>query len=407
MPTKAISFLGTGNYQETVYVNATTEQSCATRFFQEAIVEFHSPETLYVLLTPKAELVNWEALKAQLDGKVELVPIRGIPEGRQADDMWALFQKMTDCLSAGDHVLFDITHGFRSLPVLALLAASYLRVARGVTIEGLIYGAFEARNENNETPVFDLMPLVQLLEWTTATDTFIKTGDAQALASRLKEAHQLTWRQGATQDRSQLPRHLKGMGDALGALSQALALTRPSEVADQARKLTEKLESGAEELKRWAPPFHLLLEQITTAYEPFMDNTLESQRRLVRWYIEHAQYLPAIALAREWLVSWAGQALNKPDFEDRECVERALNQASQHSQNKPTEDTELMKRLLEIDHYSTLRDAWDTLGDLRNDTMHCGMRKEPRSASSIFKSANRLPDLLARLPLSPESGSGG
>ena len=54
-----------------------------------------------------------------------------------------------------------------------------------VQIEGLIYGAFDAKTNENKTPIFDLLPIVSLLEWTTATDQFIKTGNGQALASLL------------------------------------------------------------------------------------------------------------------------------------------------------------------------------------------------------------------------------
>lgn len=37
----------------------------------------------------------------------------------------------------------DITHGFRYLPMLALLSVMHLRVVRAVQIQGIYYGAYD------------------------------------------------------------------------------------------------------------------------------------------------------------------------------------------------------------------------------------------------------------------------
>lgn len=165
---KIVSFLGFSEYQEVTYLHPNYQENqikVTTRFYQEALVEFYRPKTLYVLLTPTAEERNWQELAARLEDKVELQPIRNIPENNTPKDIWAIFDRVTDCLHSGDEVIFDITHSFRSIPIVALLAASYLRVVRQVNIKGLLYGAFEARNKaTNETPSFDLFPIVSLLD---------------------------------------------------------------------------------------------------------------------------------------------------------------------------------------------------------------------------------------------------
>lgn len=68
---KAISFLGFTKYEETTYLHPTEKRGLKTPFFQEALVEFYHPETLYVLLTKTVETqiprganeTNWEALQ--------------------------------------------------------------------------------------------------------------------------------------------------------------------------------------------------------------------------------------------------------------------------------------------------------------------------------------------------------
>jgi hypothetical protein len=51
---------------------------------------------------------------------------------------------------------------------LALLAAAFLRSAKGIRLRALLYGAYDAR-ENDVAPVFDLTPFLDLLEWMFAT----------------------------------------------------------------------------------------------------------------------------------------------------------------------------------------------------------------------------------------------
>jgi hypothetical protein len=86
---KIISFLGFNNYTETTYIHPSDEsKQSKTSFFQEALVEFYQPETLYVLLTetvatkiPRgATESNWIALQKRLAHQVNLEPVFNIPE---------------------------------------------------------------------------------------------------------------------------------------------------------------------------------------------------------------------------------------------------------------------------------------------------------------------------------------
>ncbi|MBA3924043.1 MAG: TIGR02221 family CRISPR-associated protein [Nostocaceae cyanobacterium] len=305
---KAISFLGFGNYQETTYISPLGSEECKTRFFQEALVEFYKPKTLYVLLTKTVETgiprnaseSNWEALKKNLQGKVNLQPIYNVPEAHSTDDIWQLFDMLTNCLEEGDRVIFDITHGFRSLPVLALITVSYLRVVRGVKIEGLIYGAFEAENkETNKSPTFDLLPMVSLLEWTTATDQFIKTGNGQALAD-------LLLRSGDTAAQE--------LAASIQGIAQGLQLLRPMDIMQEAAKLPQLIAAAAPTVSQSVPPFATLLGRVEEDYCKFglvnpTDYTaspkasLLRQLEMIEWYAQKDQIVQALSMAREWLPS--------------------------------------------------------------------------------------------------------
>jgi hypothetical protein len=50
---KAISFLGFTKYEEKTYLHPKENIGVKTPFFQEALVEFYHPETLYIHLKGK------------------------------------------------------------------------------------------------------------------------------------------------------------------------------------------------------------------------------------------------------------------------------------------------------------------------------------------------------------------
>ena len=86
-------------------------------------------------------------------------------------------------LEENDEIILDITHAFRSIPLLIFIVAAYLRQVKNVKLKHIIYGAFEARDtETDQTPIFDLTPFVELLDWMNAVNIFQNSGDARPIA---------------------------------------------------------------------------------------------------------------------------------------------------------------------------------------------------------------------------------
>ncbi|MFB8790759.1 MAG: TIGR02221 family CRISPR-associated protein [Potamolinea sp.] len=399
---KAISFLGLNKYEDTTYLNPLGSGEYKTPFFQEALVEFYKPETLYVLLTKTVETVpprgatetNWEALKKRLEGKVDLQPVFNVPEAHSTADIWKLFEMLTNCLQEGDRVIFDITHSFRSLPVLALIAISYLRVVRSVKIEGLIYGAFEAKNkETNETPTFDLLPMVSLLEWTTATDQFIKTGNGQALASLLHSSDSQT----------------ENLAKSIDGIAQGLQLLRPVDVMREAALLPNHIAEATPIISQSVPPFVSLLKRVekdygkfglknSTDYENCPQASLLRQLEMVEWYTQKGQIVQALSLAREWLPSLLCYhfKLDPLDKVKREEMELLLTGGKIKDK-----DGKIIKESRYLNEWSNiskknrkqLNNLWGgdfNLANLRNDVLHSGFRKNPKSAEDIMEQTNKI-----------------
>ena len=147
----ALSFLGTGNYQETTY--QLGDKRCTTNLMPFAVQQFFEPEQLFVAQTKEASNTHGESLKA----KCAYSPI-DIPSGRTADELWQIFTTIANAIPENARLVIDVTHGFRSQPIIVLAIALYLQTAKNITIEKIIYGAFDGRSNDNITPVLDLTP---------------------------------------------------------------------------------------------------------------------------------------------------------------------------------------------------------------------------------------------------------
>ena len=66
-----------------------------------------------------------------------------IPEGKSEAEIWEIFNIVFGSLEREDEVVFDITHAFRSIPMLAIVILNYAKMMKKVTLSGIYYGAFE------------------------------------------------------------------------------------------------------------------------------------------------------------------------------------------------------------------------------------------------------------------------
>jgi CRISPR-associated DxTHG motif protein len=90
-----------------------------------------------------------------------------------------------------DHVVVDITHGFRSVPFLGASALAFAQAAnrrRGRSVTHRIYYAAKDAGQNEVIPVWDLTPFVEGVELGDALDAFSRHGRSDDLASFFKSS---------------------------------------------------------------------------------------------------------------------------------------------------------------------------------------------------------------------------
>ena len=369
---KLITFLGITDYEEVEY--RWHDLSKPTKFVQEALVRWLQPETTCVLLTERARAEQWQKLRSLLEKHTEIMEIN-IPDGKKEAELWRIFTAISNAVHEGDEIAFDITHGFRSLPMIALLTIAYLKQVKGVKVQHVVYGVYE--KGKHEAPILDLTPFANLLDWLAAAKIFTATGDSSELGRLIQDVQDAAHRNKEAYGDS-LPLALKNFGAALKEVSNDLLLARVPNLPKSVRKLAERQSAANTEVPQWARPLTLLLDKIADAYESFQDDSLPTQAKLIRWYLNHNHIVQAMTLAREWVVSYYAQqkSLSRDDAED-ELNQRANNQ----------ESDELVQ-------------LWSSIRNIRNDLAHCGFGREERqvlSATSIRQNAEEVVKQIERL----------
>ena len=108
------------------------------------------------------------------------VRLRLIPYCRTESEQVELLRVLACHVTDKDHVHLDVTHGFRTLPMLGVLAVLYLRRVRRARIDGIWYGPYDPETE--EAQVQNLMGLLHVADWLEALTIHDRDGDYGAFA---------------------------------------------------------------------------------------------------------------------------------------------------------------------------------------------------------------------------------
>ena len=374
---KAFTFLGLGQYENTIYIKHDGSDTYETDLFPNAVANLYKPDQIIAFTTPKVKDIKQEDLKTLANTLGDKFSTVDIPDGNSTDELWDIFAKCVDAnvVKKNDEIILDITHAFRSIPLLIFIVAAYLCQVKQVKLKHIIYGAFEARNQDtNRTPIFDLTPFVELLDWMNAVNVFQNSGDARPIA-----------------DLNVDPK----IDNALTRLSNALLTNRTLEAQDAARVF-----NGLEFESEQALPFQMLIDQLKQSYQQMavyephkkQQPTLKEQYLQIKWYVKNQHYLHAITLMREWLISWEccngrGHWLS---HSKRKNIEEVLKKQVENRDTQVNQQLTQIAKQLNMD--VTTIDLWVQCTEIRNDFAHCGMRinPEPKSAERAINEIQEL-----------------
>lgn len=311
----------------------------------------------------------------QLDGLAPLlcgrlgteVRLQLIPYCRDHAEQVELLRIVSKAVETESTVHLDVTHGFRHLPMLALLAALLLRVERRAKVDGIWYAPYDP--DTGQAPVYNLSGLLRIADGLEALARFDSDCDYGSFVPLLDQAGAPSKVTSALR-KATFYENILNVGEATGQL----------------RKVQGPL---AEVRDRLSPDLALLLpameERLAWVAE---SKQFEKQVALARRAMRHGDYLRATLLAYEAVITRLCQMgqVDITDFEAREAerrsYEKSLHQAGRNAQERA--DYLLLK-------------------NLRNQVAH-GTRGSTREVQHALLEEGRLRATLERLITAIEEG---
>ena len=370
---------------------------------QEAIFrlfcsDFTEEDRVLIFLTGAARKSNWESngdtkkgLKETLEGiKRELnigfqIVTGDIPEGRTEKEIWEIFRVVFEALNNNDELILDVTHGFRSIPMLGLVLLNYARFLKNISVKGIFYGAYEARNENNEAPIFDITSFDRLLRWSNAADSFLNYGITGPMESLVKERAAILREKTENFERA---KKLEQFDRILGEIAKNFFTVRGREILSGRKFEIEKQNINAIADEFIEPPFGTIKNKIQEKLRPFENkNSIKNCLAAVKWYIRHGLIQQGITLTQELIVTFILQYLDFPwdVLANRELVTMCITVYSRNIPEAKWDDKVLQERkkalkILSCEPMEKLGGLFEALREYRNDINHGGFLENARTA---------------------------
>jgi len=221
------------------------------------------------------------------DSKGYRVELQIVPYANTPAEQIALVAQIADNVASGELAHLDVTHGFRHLPMVALLALLQLRIVKRIKPGKVLYGAFDP--DNGAGHIHDLGGLLHIGDWFAALSTHQKDGDYGVFAPLLQA---------------------DGLPDkAADELKRAAFYERTLD-SDQARR---HLRTVRQPLRDLNAGLSVLFRDRLLEEFAWVDSPQDHQRqfRQARRCVEVGDYLRAIVLAFEASISKACYALGK------------------------------------------------------------------------------------------------
>ncbi len=281
-----------------------------------------------------------------LGNESQIIPIYYGLNQDEIQENFQIFVDALDKLKDGDIIYIDITNSFRSLPLFANTAISFIQdvVNKKISIGGIFYGMMEAKNEfDNVTPIIDLSYISDIQHWIKGSYAFRILGDGHYIADLLREKNKTT-------------------AEKIEQFTYVLSMNFIHEIKTQINILTS-LASEAFSL-----PEKLILPKVFKEFSrrfAGLKNQSDYQFELSLWHKENKKYGLAYLCLIESIVTFVCEQEGKDttSITERECIKKQIKNKAKYA-----------------DVYSILKEA----KIIRNSTAHlCG--KNAQKAKDAVK----------------------
>lgn len=394
-----ISILGTSKYDKTMYYfgEGDEKKQYETAYVQEAILklkfdEWNDGDRITVFVTEDSKKNNWdnreftdkEKTNAVQHGQMLPEIHQGLREILEKDykeymddiekcvisigsndrEMWDIFQAVYARIKEEDELYIDITHALRHLPVLMLSVVTFARTVKRAAVGGIYYGAYEAKRKNEmgieETQIFDLIPFLDILDWSQAAASFVKYGSSDQILDLYQKSNKRL--PGKTGELKKVINELQnitlGLETARG-YCRTEGLKEKEEKAKESngtsvlesyysyKGLYKKLQSIDEEQgdirnqqKNMIKPLGELMGVIDEKIRVFdVESNLDLGLAAVKWAIDHERIQQGFTALDETIttflcVSYKSYGIEEGERSDRVLCKSVSNEIAKYMQNE-------------------------------------------------------------------------
>ena len=420
-----ISLLWLANYSSCFYTRIDKEfKSKEVRYIQEATLdyltkteEWNSSDVAYILLTHGAEKKNWvdnghvrpetnlpieqSGLKTQLERMklpFPVIPIKNLPDGNDEKEIWMIFEQVFKLLQENDELYFDLTHGFRYLPMLILVLGNYSKFLKNIVVKSITYGNYEARNrERNEAAIIDLHPLSDLQDWTFASANFLKNGNItqlknlcdQNLKPILKEA------KGSNLAATTLKKYMAALERVVNDMNTCRGIN-----IIQGNNINELFYLSSQLTDVIIEPLKPVIEKMRDSFTEFMPSpNIKNGYLAAKWCFDNQLYQQALTILHETIISHICESEKWDNIHHRELVSKALNiyinKTGQEGWQCSPDQVGLIKEILSNKALAFLASTYKVTTSLRNDYNHAGMRSNPANRQRLISQLKERIDTIS------------
>ncbi|MDR2292871.1 MAG: TIGR02221 family CRISPR-associated protein [Prevotellaceae bacterium] len=410
-----LSFLGTNNYEKCVY-SYKEYQSAVVRFVQSALIdmcckEWDNDDKILIFTTEDALNKNWKKLEQECQTRISLKNI-DIPNGKNEEEIWKIFDIIYNQLENNDELYVDITHSFRSIPLLAASLLQYAKSLKNISVQAIYYGAFDnlgnARdiktripNPNNRiAPIFNLTAFSEIQDWSVAANDFICYGNTQRLCALIKNNIKPVLRQ--TQIENNAARNLNTLNKQIKNVSLNIRTNRGKEIIKgKAPKdiidILDSLETDLILITPLNPILEKLKESIQKIYKG--ENDTKNMLAAVEWCIEKQLIQEGFTLLQEGIISFLLKDDDYSNKDKRNFTSNFLNtfyskgkEFDRHKNNNLSDkDIEILEESLKsLEECQALCNLFRKITEMRNDINHAGTSSQSLSADVFEKKLKNL-----------------
>ena len=376
--------------------------------------------------------------------RTPLTPVE-IDNGATLDQLWKTFTKVASFVHDGDELYVDVTHGFRTLPLVLLWTLDYVRRVKNAHIAEVSYGAYEAlpSADSSPRPTWDLRPFLDIRDWTDAYQQLADRGDfepfgvqgshfAREFVSRsvapIPPDRSPDEKQRIGKENTEKRRIAKQELDATGlpqaaaalrALGDHLERVRLHRIPDAAWEACQALRLAASHTGNaprgaYLEPLKLVLERVHDTIAPMAADPgatdaarIHKELTAARFLLGHGRHMQSFTLYREAMIDLLG-LISGLDLARHEVdgLSGALTAAARGKQVRETGWNETQRhafrRLLRRPEAEAARAVLEVLQQPRNalDHAHTGEFLETKhleaAGRKIEKRVHQLPTEIAK-----------